>query len=524
MMRHVRQWMALAALTFLSLNPALAYSADSVLTVNPSIPISGTNFHTIQAAIDTLPDTGLNVTYTEIRISPGTYVENVQLELQNSGVNLESRNYDLNETIPNNTFFRGLQINGDIRPCFPQYQNGYELAANSNISQVYTLTTDVPGVGPYPVLVSSEFGTQPMTDTGPLPAQLSNPITGNPLPITNNFAGGFAVMDRGAIGFATKAHRAQDAGAGAVIIVNNQPIGTVDLAGTDPAVVIPVFSISQAFGTTLKTAITNNPGILITVAPPASFYNPPIGTNYGLVSLRHPGGDLTKIQVTISYPLPAVDPNLQRGTIPPLEQPIFDDPRLALVPGDQIILAESDILGDFSINNGLLPRQVFEVASLSGNVITLTSAVDPTVIDITKLGSSLTFLPNVQIIPELPRMPVFTAQTAGFSMSGIWIDTSPDLAFAATLTGLELGGVQALLSNIIVTDSNGTSANGFAFDINAGSTVEILDGWRDSVKNRRLSSIGWSSGVSINGKSDLFGPFVFNIQVTGMNEVEYFYD
>jgi hypothetical protein len=493
-MRKILAQVLCLGLSSLMMFSALATAPDKIITVGP-----GKDFATIQAAIDTFQ--GTNALYTEIQISPGTYIENIQLEQTSASVNAQTRDYNLGEVIPTNQLLKGLQINGDLRPCFPQYQNGYQHAANSNQTTVYNLETDVAGVGPFQVLVSQDFGTQPRTNTGPLAVTRSNPFIADPLPLNGPFNGNLVIIGRGVIGFATKTKRAQDAGAGAVLIVNNQPFGVVALGGTDPTITIPAFSISQAQGNLLLLALQQNPGMKITIKPPATFYNPPIGSNFAYVSLSHPGGDFTKIQVTMNNPLPQVDPNLPRGTAPILEQPFFNDPRLAFVPGDKIILSESDIFGSGG-------RTVFEIASLNGNIITLTTAVDPADVDITKVGSSLTFLPNVLVKPSQGRRPVFAAQNIGFSMNGIWIDTNPSIAFGATSTAVVLDGVQAVLANIIVTDTNFTSANGFAFDL-IHSDVDIEDGWRSSSANRRLSSIGWTEGFSINGMSRLGGPLAF---------------
>ncbi|MBS0635116.1 MAG: hypothetical protein JSR37_06605 [Verrucomicrobia bacterium] len=484
-----------------------ATAPSQVLTVNPSLPVSPTNFHKIQDAIDTFQ--GSNALYTEIDIAPGTYVETIQLEQTSASSNIQVRNSDLEESLPTYTFSRGLQINGDMRPCFPQYQNGYEHASNNQKTQVYILETSVSGVGPFPVLVSNTFGTQPLTDVGPLPVQVCNPFLANPLPITNNFAGGFAVVGRGGVGFATKASRVQAAGAGAMICVDNAPVGTVSMGGIDPSITIPCFSISSTFGGQLLTAITNNPNMTLTVKPPQTFYNPPTGTNYAMVTLSHPGGDLTKIQVTMTNPLPIVDPNLPRGQTPVLEQPAFDDPRLGFVQGDKIMLTESDIFGP-----GLV--QVFEIDSLSGNIITLTTAVNPAQVDITKMGSSLTFLPNVKILPAVPQENAFRAQQIGFSMTGVWLDMNPQLPLGSIRYGLGFSDVVANLANIIVSDTSGRTANGYGMFFEKCS-INILDGWRDSQRNRRLSVIGWSSGAWLVGKTQMRSSFLFCTGATNTN-------
>lgn len=65
-----------------------------------------------------------------------------------------------------------------------------------------------------------------------------------------------ALVDRGACGFVVKVKNAQDAGARAVIIVDNvagtPPAG---LGGADPTITIPAIRISLADGTTIKAAI-----------------------------------------------------------------------------------------------------------------------------------------------------------------------------------------------------------------------------------------------------------------------------
>lgn len=514
MTRNIRQWLCAFALAFLALNPTVGHATapQRILTVDPNAPPSPTTFSKIQEAIDVFQ--GSNALYTQINIAPGTYVENIQLEQTSASSNYENRNYNLAEVVPTSDNGRGLQINGDMRPVFPQYQNGYRHAANSSKTQLYSLETSVPGVGPFPVLVSNAFGTQPAVDTGPYPAEVTTPLRpSSDCPITNNLTGDFAIMERGlgvgcsgSAGFAFKTKQAQNAGALAVIIIDNSPTGIVSMGGSDPTITIPAFSMGSATGAQLRTAIANNPGMTITVKPPLSFYNPSIGTNYAMVTLSHPGGDYSKIQVTMSSP-PAVDPNLARGTTPVLEQPVFEDPRLDFHPGDKIILSESDVFGSGG-------RTVFEIASLNGNTITLTDAVDPSDVDITKPGSSLSFLPNVLIVPAVGRKPIFSAQSVGFSATGLWFDTSPAVPFGQTSYAFAMAGCHASLANIIVTDTFNRSANGAAFAFFSESSVAITDGWRASGQNRRLSSIGWASGFLIENMSRLGGGIVFATNAT----------
>jgi len=72
------------------------------------------------------------------------------------------------------------------------------------------------------------------------------------------FAGKIAVMDRGFCNFTVKVKNAQNAGAIAAIVINNE----VDdlrlplfLAGTDATITIPSYSVTQALGVQIKTAL-----------------------------------------------------------------------------------------------------------------------------------------------------------------------------------------------------------------------------------------------------------------------------
>lgn len=71
--------------------------------------------------------------------------------------------------------------------------------------------------------------------------------------------GNIAVIDRGTCSFVIKAQAAQAAGAIAVVIVNNAAGPAPALGGTDPLMLIPVVSVSQADGTALKNALLGGP-------------------------------------------------------------------------------------------------------------------------------------------------------------------------------------------------------------------------------------------------------------------------
>jgi len=81
--------------------------------------------------------------------------------------------------------------------------------------------------------------------------------------LTNGAAvsGKIALIDRGNCNFTVKTKNAQNAGAIAVVIVNNQvdalrlPLG---MSGTDATITIPTYSITQALGTTIESSGTVN--------------------------------------------------------------------------------------------------------------------------------------------------------------------------------------------------------------------------------------------------------------------------
>jgi Zn-dependent metalloprotease len=65
-----------------------------------------------------------------------------------------------------------------------------------------------------------------------------------------------ALVDRGTCGFVVKAKMAQDAGAIAVVVVNNSGTGIQGMAGVDPTVVIPSLMISLPNGNAIKSQLT----------------------------------------------------------------------------------------------------------------------------------------------------------------------------------------------------------------------------------------------------------------------------
>ena len=89
--------------------------------------------------------------------------------------------------------------------------------------------------------------------------------------------GNIALIDRGACAFTVKVKNAQDAGAKAVLIVDNTPaLPPQELAGFDPTIKIPSARISQADGVAIKQAIAasgvGSGGRISFFRPSAIFY------------------------------------------------------------------------------------------------------------------------------------------------------------------------------------------------------------------------------------------------------------
>lgn len=80
-------------------------------------------------------------------------------------------------------------------------------------------------------------------------------------PFTNagSMPGRVVIVDRGTCTFAEKVKKAQDAGAIAVIVVNNVSSGLPPMGGADPTITIPSVGISQADGDMIKLALLNDP-------------------------------------------------------------------------------------------------------------------------------------------------------------------------------------------------------------------------------------------------------------------------
>ncbi|WP_179467507.1 T9SS-dependent M36 family metallopeptidase [Chryseobacterium sp. H1D6B] len=142
-----------------------------------------------------------------------------------------------------------------------------------------------PGAG------AAQFGS-PLSALGVTGnVQLSSVLDGCTAIPAGSLAGKIGLIERGTCSFVVKAKNAQDAGAVGTIIYNNtingSSIGT--MAGTDPAVTIPSVLITNAEGEYIKSQLTANTTVNVTlkndpalsITPDGSFDNGIVTHEYG---------------------------------------------------------------------------------------------------------------------------------------------------------------------------------------------------------------------------------------------------
>ncbi len=239
---------------------------------------------------------------------------------------------------------------------------------------------------------------------------------------------------------------------------------------------------------------------------------PPLGTNYAISNLSL---DATRTVLTVTMSdIPLSDPFTEH--VPFLEQPVFDSIYLDIQPGDQVILSESNVLGNYQ-------SVELSIASVSGNTITFSTPVpavgQPHGVDFSKPGASITFLPRVIVRPTVvdPLQPnIMTVNNASFSMNGICFDLSANYYNSGSfLWGLLINDSEALLANVVVTNQNsggfipGTIAAAYNF---ISSQIQLVDGWRGNRQSQKLVSVGWPSGYTLTDSSLEGDGFIFATQ------------
>jgi hypothetical protein len=107
--------------------------------------------------------------------------------------------------------------------------------------------------------------------------------------LVNDLTGKVALLYRGSCEFGTKALNCQNAGAVAVIIVNNAGAPIAMGGGTDgPNVTIPVFMISTNDGAILRTAMDAGDDVVVFLGSKTGYYDDDLGmTKQGCTSAPH---------------------------------------------------------------------------------------------------------------------------------------------------------------------------------------------------------------------------------------------
>ncbi|MCL9804878.1 T9SS-dependent M36 family metallopeptidase [Flavobacterium amniphilum] len=106
-------------------------------------------------------------------------------------------------------------------------------------------------------------------------------------------SGKIAVVRRGSCTFAIKAKAAQNAGAVAVLVVNNAA-GTVSMAGDDPTITIPALSMTQADGEALITSMSSGT-VNVSLSSPDSYAYADGDFDNGIIAHEYGHGISTRL-------------------------------------------------------------------------------------------------------------------------------------------------------------------------------------------------------------------------------------
>ncbi len=176
-------------------------------------------------------------------------------------------------------------------------------AAPTNVSMGLGASGDLsftvnngPLVGSYDVLAAA-FGGEFTADliTGDTVLMIDDDTTGDPNdacdPLLNgaSLAGKIAIARRGACAFTDKVISAQNEGAIAVIVINNQPGGPIVMGGDNPDITIPALMLGDEDGEALLASFDTFLGLTVTSGA--------IGGSYDVLAAAF-GGEFTSTLIT----------------------------------------------------------------------------------------------------------------------------------------------------------------------------------------------------------------------------------
>jgi PA domain len=443
------------------------------------------DYPTIQEALDSFA--GRHAGCVKIFIAKGEYEETLSLEKFSSGMGADTRDPD-DPIMPDRLLKvaqKGVMLIGDTRRRLcAAYINGVEFAGSAGRQDEFLVVTDAAGVGPFVARLASDFGALVATETALAELQVATPsaegITPPPL---DAFGGNAALIDRGTIAFVSKGTAAEASGASMCIVANNNagaPDENIGMGGGPATVGIPVVDVSYNSGVALKAAIMSNPGMKVKLVNAiGGAYNPPMGTNYGIVALTHPGADRTKIQVSMTS-TPIADANILAP--PVIEEPNFDDSRVGYRVGDVIQVGTSDYLTQAFVGGGSADLTIvgFESSTEGGhnNIICLDAEV-PAGIDITIKGSHFAVMPCVSIKGRDPKKEyTMTVNNCGVSLHGLRFTENTNLTQISGLEGsISVTNGSIAMSSCALTDTGEFLGNGFQLEL-VNSVCYIFDAYR----------------------------------------------
>lgn len=114
-------------------------------------------------------------------------------------------------------------------------------------------------------------------------------------PITNNLTGKIAMIYRGSCSFSSKAFAAQNAGAVAVIIVNNVAGPAAGMLGGTEVITIPVVMVSQADGAAIREQIQLGENVVVYMGIQAGYYTNDLGFRARDIRRANGGGVLSLV-------------------------------------------------------------------------------------------------------------------------------------------------------------------------------------------------------------------------------------
>jgi len=124
---------------------------------------------------------------------------------------------------------------------------------------------DITGVN-VPEVGGAAFGPAEFDVTGTLMnmADDTDPASDGCETTSQDLTNAVVIIDRGSCNFTVKVKNAQDAGATAVIMVNNKPDseeGVIAMGGDDATITIPSLFVANSVGTSIRDALSNDPSL-----------------------------------------------------------------------------------------------------------------------------------------------------------------------------------------------------------------------------------------------------------------------